>query len=229
MGGGSITQQTDRTFSDRDLALVRVHLASGMDLHQLAVEMGITVNDARVASQLVLDEVGHDLGGRRREDVYSDYVMRTRHHIEQLQEIMVDLRGGNQGSALVGAVLAKQKLIEGMIKVGQDLGIVDRKPVRTEHAVLMHMDDPALAEMLSNELEGIKELMQRGGGQHFLDVQVAGVGQVKMHDLDRPGLPTPRATAPAGSPIPQPPATVVRRKIVSRPGDLAVVEATVDG
>lgn len=179
----------------KDMAILLAHLGAGDSDEEILAATGWDLDRLEEARSAVLAREGQRLVGRSSEDVYVDYVIRTRRNLQQLDGIMADLEESRQGSAMVGAVLAKQTLLDRMIKTGQDLGFVERKAVRHDHAVVVaKLDDVALQELLATEVDKTRELMRRGG-RNLLEIEVEQPGT----QYQQP--PMARELAPAAAPV----------------------------
>lgn len=173
---------------------MRACLAAEMTFEEIAESTGWDYSKIRELQATIFAEEERSIIGRRREETFVDYVIRSRAHIAQLDAIALELTKSNQGSAAVGAILGKQKILDSIIARGQELGFVDKKPERRETAiVLARLDDQALAERAAQELAGIRGLMAAyGQGVKFLDVDAVPVAP------SAPPIAAPRA-APAPS------------------------------
>ena len=98
--------------STKDINKLRALQASGLTTDEIVDRSGWTEDKLSKVREELFAREEMDLVGRRTEDVFIDYVMRTRANIRQLDDILEDLRMTKQGSAMVGAVKAKQDLMD---------------------------------------------------------------------------------------------------------------------
>jgi hypothetical protein len=203
--GPTPSKPAPRPASAELLARARAALAGGLDPDETAALLGVAPEraDELVAEARAGEEVR--LVGRRPEAVYVDYVLRSGHHLRELDELKEWLRSTKQGAAAVGAVKAKQDILDRIIKLGQDLGFVRREP--TQHSVVVaRLDDAGLRELLARELTGLTRLMDRAGDTPLLELSPAAMAAASR-GLD----PVPPRLAESPS------SPVVRRKVRSLP------------
>jgi hypothetical protein len=152
-----------------DLAVLRAFVADGTHMDAIVDVTGWSLAKVRrLQSELFSDEERSRVG-RRSEDVWVEYALRTEDHIAALDDVIEQFRGSSQGSALVGAIKAKQDLLDRVIKLGQELGFVKREPQRSIH-ILANMSDPELRKRLQDRLNAFRELAGQSGDTHLLDV-----------------------------------------------------------
>ena len=165
------TPRTGRTHTAKDLAKVLSLMTLAYTAEDIADELPAPLDQVREMMAQVLADEEVRVVGRRREEVFADYTIRTRGMIRQLDELLVELRSSRQGNAAVGAVVAKHKLMDKVIERGQDFGLIERKPA--QHAIIVaKLDDRELGEMVAAELTAMRGLLA-SGGTHFLEVKPA--------------------------------------------------------
>ena len=158
--------------STKDINKLRALQASGLTTDEIVDRSGWTEDKLSKVREELFAREEMDLVGRRTEDVFIDYVMRTRANIRQLDDILEDLRMTKQGSAMVGAVKAKQDLMDRILNRGQEFGLIEKKPDRSQVGIVVaNMDDLALREMLVNEMNQLRSMMDSMGGKKFLEVR----------------------------------------------------------
>jgi len=165
----------------KDLALLRALMTECRDDLAILEQTGWTVEYLMLLKDALFAEEERTLLSARSEEVYVDYVVRTRANIRRLGELYETLKDSNQGSAAVGAVKASQDLMDRIIARGQELGFIDKRP-EGKMVVLARLDDRALVEKLSTEMAGVRNLMARYGDVPFLDVSFT----------EAPSLPPPK-------------------------------------
>ena len=210
-----------RPLPKSDLARTLAFVAAGWSVGEICEATGW---DEPQATRLVKEALGEEERGilsRSSEAIFVDYVVRTRSHIRELDDLFESLRTSNQGSAAVGAIKAKQDLLDRMIERGQELGFVAKRPER-KTVLFAHLDERGLAEALATELGGLRDLMSRHGEAPLLEVEAIEVTRERIPDRTGPKpkseflgplgreRETPRLTAPAPPPEP----VVVRRKAI---------------
>lgn len=184
-------------YSRKDIAKVRSLLAADKSVEEIAEDLPCTLDTAHEMVRQVMDEEEGGVIGRRSEDVYVDFVLRSRAMIRQLDEIIPELRSSRQGNAAVGAVLAKHKILDRMIERGQDFGFIAKRPSQHE-LVIAKLGDRELYDTLTREMSEYRDLVGRGSGS-FLEVKAEPVA--RGAPAFRPGAGPPALAAPATAPI----------------------------
>lgn len=194
---------TTAIVNPKDMALCRSLISAGYEDDQIAEETGWDYEKIRAVRGVLYSVEERSVVGRRAEEVYVDYVARSRAHLRQLQELLDTLKGSNQGSAAVGAVKAKQDILDRIIARGQEMGFIDKRPERKE-VVLARLDDRALIERLGVELAALRTLATRYGETPFIDVVAADADESAsdVRGLDPPRYPVEGrlASVPGGRP-----------------------------
>lgn len=205
----------------QDKARVRALIAAGQDRYEIAGETGWALDRVESLQSEILAEEERVLVGRRTEEVYVDYVLRTRANISELQTLVETLDRKRQGSAVVGAIRAKQDLLDKILDRGQDFGFLRREPHRTLHGVVVaNMSDPELRDFLGKQLTDLRHLVAtRSGDHHLLDV---GSGTTEGPPVPEMRLPTDRAKIVG----PEAPGISPRRKAVRSTSSLTRKKAT---
>jgi hypothetical protein len=226
----------------REIAILRAMIAEGLNPEEIAERTGWSDEKVRDVRTTLYVEEERDVCGRRPEEVFVDYVVRSRGHIRELSDLVAEARRDpGQASAVVGAIKAKQGILDAIIKRGQELGFIDQRP-EVKGIILAKLDDRALVEVLSREVEGVRGLMARYGSTPFIEVtsSTAATGEAPLRGpaacatpsrpraLSAPGpsrpvaskseFAPPKAPPPSAPPGPEGSGQVVRRKAVARVG-----------
>lgn len=191
----------------RDLAIVHTAVVKGDSLEEIDADHGWPGGRAEEIYQTLIsqEEVRHS--GRKASQVFADYTLRSNRHVKQLDGVF-DLAASPDGnlSAAVAAVRAKQDILDRVIKAGQDLGQISKRP--QEHTLLVAtLDDAGLQDLVMRELRALQDLAARHGGRSLVDIQPERVltpaleaeqftpdvdfGALTPPDLDGPAPPPP--------------------------------------
>lgn len=217
----------------KDMAKLRAYVAQGMSLIEIAEsEAGWTPEwIADLHGRVLIEEEGAQVG-RRTEEVFADYTIRTRANIRQLDEIIEDLKSSKQGSALVGAVKAKQDLMDRVIERGQTFGLIERKPDQRT-ILIAKMGDEELRRVLADEIAAMRGLMDGAGSStHLLDMDAVDVTATVRPAKPAPaahdsGFAPPKAPRRVEIPDASPPTPgVIRRRAIAPAGAAAPATTT---
>lgn len=173
------------TTTPRDLVKARAHVAEGLTDDEIAGALSIPIADAYALRERVYAEEERRIVGRRAEETFVDYSLRTGAHIRELDEAIEWLKRTKQGSAVVGAISAKQKLLDRALAVGQEMGFIRKRP-ETRTLIIAHLDDAALREALARELLDLRTLITSKGETPFLDAEYEELGVFECAPLDPP-------------------------------------------
>jgi predicted phage terminase large subunit-like protein len=160
---------------------------------------------------------------RRPEDVFVEYCIRTEHNMGDLDDLLIEYRGSKQGSAMVGAIKAKQDLQDRVIKLGQELGLIKREPNRTLHAVV-DMSDPELRQWLNEKLHDLRSLADRGRDVHLLSAGSSGIEDRQRDQPTAEAVAGCEVTARASKKWSKPPSNAARREMVQAIEDIERAE-----
>lgn len=155
-------------------ATVRAYMAYGLDLAEIVDETGWPLAEVeRLYKTILLDEE-REVTTVRSDSVYTRYVVEQNHRLRQLEEIVRLLKkdGKLQGVALVGAIKAQHEIATKTLVVGQDMGFVEKRPMRVEHLhghVIADMGNKELQDFLGGLLRETMGLSQHYGDVDLLD------------------------------------------------------------
>jgi len=108
------------------------------------------------------------------EEVYADYLVQQAACIRELTSLSKTSRLKSNLPALISAVRARSEILDKIIKMGQDFGIIERKPERKEIAlgvVVAKLSNEELRQRILSELCGIDVLMKKFGDKNLLDLK----------------------------------------------------------
>ncbi|MFH1265013.1 MAG: hypothetical protein ABIK89_04755 [Planctomycetota bacterium] len=162
-----MTQETD--FSPRLIARIQSRLAGDESVPDIARAEGVTVDDVLAIRSAILDDHRAAYCSRPDDEVYVEFLSRSRANVAQLEEVIPELREHKQGVAVVGAIKAKQAILERVLEIGQSMGFVKRVPRRHEIAVLTaNLTSHELREAALAEVQRIQALV--ASDRDLLDV-----------------------------------------------------------
>jgi len=93
--------------------------------------------------------------------VYSDYLLKSRQMVKELDELKVKFRNKGQWTALVAAVKQKKEIYDSVIKMGQDFGFIEKKATEFKVSGEMSfstMSEKEVKEEIQKEVENIQRL-----------------------------------------------------------------------
>lgn len=220
----------------KERARIRAARIEGSPPDEIADAMGLDVAEVESAIAEMDAEETSDLLGRSPEQWFLDYVRRSNANLRALDGLIVESQGdkARNGSTAVAAIKARQDIADKVIDRGQNLGLINRKPVQSEHRVLLgRLDDIALVEHLERELLTTRRLLA-SSGTPMLEVTFEDLEATREHAaaarvgaLERESefrlepAPSPRTSTAASTPVASrtigggPPAPVTRRKAVA--------------
>ena len=95
--------------------------------------------------------------------VMSDYVSKARKSIQELDEIKIKFKNRGQWSALVAAVKVKNDIHKDVIKLGQDLGFIEKKTGELKISGEMQFSTVSDAEVMADIQKEIADINKMVG------------------------------------------------------------------
>lgn len=150
------------------IATVRAHLADGCTEFEVVQRTGWEIKEIRaIIEGMVVEEetTQHGALNLKPGEAYLRYMLRMGQAVKDLDVLIKEGKGHGAKAlhAMVGAVKAKVDIFERVLKMGQDMGLVQRAPKEHHHvAILLNMEDKELRTELRGELKNLKRLMASG-------------------------------------------------------------------
>ena len=140
------------------------------------------------------------------EDVYSDYLHKSKQMVKRLHQIQVKFRNRGQWTALVAAIKQEKDIYDSCIKHGQDFGFIDKKAstmeVSGEFQFSTMSDDEMKREIAKqmdelnrlasgNVIEMRPEILDAAGGDvKYLPAEITGNTEKKAKKKPRKKMST---------------------------------------
>jgi hypothetical protein len=156
------------------LAEMKSHLAAGKSDEETCLLMGITWENYD-ALKRVFYNFESARAKKSTEEVFVDYVLHQRAVIKDLSDAYEKFKGSNQSNAMVGALRARADVYDKIIKVGQEFGLIEKKP--EERRILAgiavaEISDDKLRSMIVGEISNVDRLMKAFGNTSMAEVVV---------------------------------------------------------
>lgn len=116
--------------------------------------------------------------------VYSDYLMKGRQMIRELDELKVKFRNRGQWGALVAAVKQKKDVYDSVIKLGQDFGFIDKKVAELKVSAEMSVTPMTEADVKKEVEDEVKKLTQLAEGK-IIDMRPELLGVVDEQEVKK--------------------------------------------
>lgn len=126
----------------------------------------------RFAKECLLQEVER-IQNKSVGEVYVEYVLAQKKCISDLEKMANRFDNVKHYSALVNSVKTRSDILDKIIKVGQDFGLLEKRPERKEivAGVMIHkMDDEQLRTTILGELKNLEKMMNHFGDQTIIDL-----------------------------------------------------------
>lgn len=107
------------------------------------------------------------------EEIYVEYMINQGKCIKDLTDLASQFVARKHYSALVTAVRARSQIYDKVIEVGQNFGIIEKAPDRSEKNVKLligKLEKEEIAKMAVGELQNMDRLMKMIGDEDILDV-----------------------------------------------------------
>jgi hypothetical protein len=176
------------------LADIKRMIGEGKSDRMIAEELGLNAARYNELKRELFRQETADLYSKSTEDVYLEYKWQQNRCIEDLDRMIADIDGDSkQQNALVGAIKARSEIIDKIVKVGQEMGVLERAPEKKlvihGHAVAQ-LPDAELRKLIANELQGLQSIVSRYGERDMAGNLIT----------DAPQLPAPPAFNAQGKP-----------------------------
>jgi hypothetical protein len=154
-------------------AKMRALLAEGYDHNQIGEELGLSWHDVDELRRKLLDEEATLVRKRPTEHTYVEFCMEIRRCMGDLDRVIDAFNKDKNVSAYVGAVRAKADLLERMIKVGQDFGLIERLSEAKGFAAgeaIKQMSNPQFRQFIVQEVHVFNQLLVKFGDKPIAEM-----------------------------------------------------------
>jgi hypothetical protein len=107
------------------------------------------------------------------EQTYVEYCLAQRGCINDLNTLLDQYREAKNASAIVGAVKARSDIIDKMIKLGQDFGIIEKKPEEKRlvaGVVVTQLSNDDLRAAIAEQISSLNSLVTQYGDKNFAEL-----------------------------------------------------------
>jgi len=168
------------------VARLLAHLGEGMSDAEARDAMGLEQDQFDRLKRKLYELEGERLRNRPVEEVFVDYMVEQRACLKALDELG-DVFAPGQLSARVGAIRAKSDIVDKIVKFGQDIGLIDKRPEEKRilaGVMVSDMTNKQLRTMITSELANLNSLIGKYGEQSILDMDPGA-----LHYDEKPALP----------------------------------------
>jgi hypothetical protein len=106
-------------------------------------------------------------------EVYVEYMLAQKKCIADLEKMATKFDQAKHYSALVNSVKTRSDILDKIIKVGQDFGLLEKRPERKEivaGVLITKMDDDQLRNTILGELKNLEKMMNHFGDHTIIDL-----------------------------------------------------------
>lgn len=175
------------------LADMKAGIAIGKTDSELCEQLQVSVATYNNLKNELLRQETARLYAQTTEEVFLEYSWKQGQCIIELDHMLERLSKNKQYNALVGAVRAKSDIIDKIVKMGQDMGVLEKAPERKMilHGVAVtNLDNNGLRKVIATELSGLAMIMNKFGDLDIMGRPLAPKGEAL------PAMPS--AMQPAG-------------------------------
>lgn len=108
------------------------------------------------------------------ERVYAEYVLRQLQNVYELTDAVEKAKGKGNTPVIVGAVRARGEIWDRLIKVGQEFGVLERKPEEKRiiaGVMVANLSDVQLRQAITSELSGLDKLVRQFGDRGITELE----------------------------------------------------------
>lgn len=117
------------------------------------------------------------------EAVYEDFLSKCRVNIKEIDEVRVKFKNRGQWSSLIAAQKVKHEIYKDVVKLGQDLGFIDKKSGElklTGEMSFSSMSDSEVVADIQKEIESINKMVGRKSVAPRPEVLEAAGSEIKQ-------------------------------------------------
>jgi len=140
---------------------------------EIRIALGMELDDFEKFAKECLQCEADKLSQKSVGEVYVEYLFHQKKCIADLEVMAKKFDQVKHYSALVNSVKIRSDIFDKIIKVGQEFGLLEKKPERREIVagiMVAKMDSQQLRNTILGELSGLEKMMDMYGDQGILDV-----------------------------------------------------------
>lgn len=161
-------------------ARLRALLVEGADDTKAAKELKLTWEELQELKRGFYDHEAEILRGRSTEHTYIRFAIEQRQCIEDLDRVIADYQQQKNVTGYVSAVRAKSDILERVLKMGQELGLVERLSKGEGYAAgeaIKQMNNVQFRQYIINFVSDFHDLMLRFGDHSITQVTLGSLHQ----------------------------------------------------
>jgi len=158
----------ERLSDEARYSLAMMLLGEGKGEEEVAKACGVGEAEWAKFRKDCFEWAAEGVRGKSAGEVFVEYMLNQKRCIKDLEVMAQRFDNAKHYSALVGSVKTRSDIFDKIIKMGQDLGLLEKRPERKEivaGVLVAKMDDQQLRDVILGELRNLDELMgvARGG------------------------------------------------------------------
>ena len=154
---------------------LRICLVEGNeDDAKIGAELGLTWDEVLELKRSFYDHEAEILRARSTEQTYVRFAIEQRQCMNDLDEVIIECKGNKNANVRVSANKAKSDISERMLKMGLELGVVNRISDSKGYAAgeaIKQMANPELRRYIIGEINVCNQYIARFGDSDMLSVE----------------------------------------------------------
>jgi len=151
-------------------AYAKLHslLIQGWTDEEIAEEIGIQFSDYEILKTKFFDKQSEITREKTTEHTYVQYMIEQKACIADLDNLIAEYDTSKNQSAYVGAIKAKSDILDKIIKMGQELGLVERNSDSgrlVAGQAIVNLTNVELKQFVLGEIQAVNEMHLRYGDQ----------------------------------------------------------------
>lgn len=150
------------------------HIAAGTDDVETAIEMGLSAEELASLKREMLRQMEAEIRQRDNPEWFALYKLDQDRNIADLTRMIGEFHTSKQYNAMVGAIRTRAQIQDNVIKMGFDLGVIEKEPERKEIVGIGVVAEMSLAELkkaLATEVTGFTEMVERHRPISIIDME----------------------------------------------------------
>jgi hypothetical protein len=143
-------------------------MAEGLTDEEVSKKLGLKFSDYESLKAKFIENEATIIREKSTEHTYVEFVLEQKRCINDLEELISSYDKEKNMSAHVGAVRAKSDIVDKIVKMGQDFGLIERKADSGRMIAgkaLINLTNIELKQFVLGEIQAVNEMMLRFGDQ----------------------------------------------------------------
>lgn len=171
-GLGKFKKGSEISQMKKDIAQYNAGTALLWDREKFLQESGWSVQKLSAVENSIVKENRRKYSKIDPKIVFNEYKIQQMQAAAELMDIALEFKNSRQYPSLVSAIKTRSDILDKIIKVGQDLGVINRSAKEVNINQNMNIQSMSISELkvtMKKELSDMKEMIYNDGGNNLID------------------------------------------------------------